>query len=66
MMNEKSHLSKPVSTHYSKRNKRKEIATANLTFDTKKLMKGILVLVLRLACVRHNNMQLQFNAKLFG
>ena len=30
------------------------------TADAKKLMKGILVL--RLACVRHSNMQLQFTA----
>ena len=60
-MNEKSLLSQPAGI-ISKCKQTQAITIIKLTFDTdaKKLMKGILVL--RLACVRHSYMQLQFTA----
>ena len=62
MMNEKSLLSQPAGM-ISKCKQTQAITIMKLIFDTadaKKLMKGILVL--RLACVRHSYMQLQFTA----
>ena len=60
-MNEKSLLSQPAGI-ISKCKQTQAITIIKLTFDTdaKKIMKGILVL--RLACVRHSYMQLQFTA----